>query len=187
MEQDITGKLRAYSKGDKEALDDVMALVYDELRRIAQSRLRQLRPGQTLNTTGLVHETYLRLAKLSGLEWSNRGHFFALSSQLMRQLLLNYARDRRTQKRGGGRQRLELKEEHLVIPDEHADHLLQLDEHLAKLSKKHPRQAAALSHRYFAGLNLAEIAETLGVSTSTVERDLRFGRAWLARELAEEY
>ncbi len=179
---DVTGLLRAFGTGDRSALDQIVAIVYDELRAIAHSRLGQLRPGQTLNTTGLVHEAYLRLARISGLDWKDRGHFFALSSQLMRQLLLNYARSRRAQKRGGEAQKVPLIEEAFVIPDEHAERLIELQDLLEILEREHPRSATILAHRYFAGLNGNEIAEAMGISTATVERDLRFGRAWLAKE-----
>ncbi len=183
---DVTGLLRVFSTGDRGALDELVAIVYDELRAIAHSRLGQLRPGQTLNTTGLVHEAYMRLATISGLEWKDRGHFFALSSKLMRRLLLNYARARRAQKRGGDARTVPLVEEAFVVPDEHAERLIELQDLLEKLELEHPRPAAILAHRYFAGLNGKEIAEAMGVSSATVERDLRFGRAWLAREWTED-
>jgi RNA polymerase sigma factor (TIGR02999 family) len=157
-----------------------MSSIYGDLRLIARHRLRQLRPCDSFDTTGLVHEAYLRLVDIEGLQFEDRGHFFAVASILMRRILLNYARDRRALKRQGRLHGVPLDEERLLIPDEHADRLLELDRLLKIMDSEHPRQAAALAHRYFAGLRNGEIAELSGVSLATVERDLRFGRAWLA-------
>jgi RNA polymerase sigma factor (TIGR02999 family) len=184
-DRDITSLLKAYGDGDREALDEIVGVLYDELHAIAHGRLSRMRPGQTLNTTGLVHEAYLRLARVSGVEWADRGHFFALASTLMRQILLNYSRDRRAQKRGGGASHVTLTEDRMLIPDAHAERLIDLSDMLDRFEVRHPRPATMLSHRYFGGLTNDEIAIATGVSLSTVERDLRFGRAWLARELSE--
>ena len=152
---------------------------------IAHHRLLQLRPGDSLDTTGLVHEAYLRLAKIGGLELQDRGHFFAVASLLMRRILLNYARDRRAQKRRGRLRSVPIEEERLLIPDKHAERLIELDQLLELMDAEHPRQAAAVAHRYFGGLKNTEIAQISGVSLATVERDLRFGRAWLAQRWIE--
>ncbi len=182
----MTRLLRAFGRGEKDALDQLIPLIYDDLRTIAHCRLSQLRPGDSLDTTGLVHEAYLRLARLSGLELQDRGHFFAVASILMRRILLNYARDRRAQKRSGRQRSVPLDEARVLIPDRHAERLLELNQMLEVMNVDHPRQAAVLAHRYFGGLRNGEIAQVEGVSLATIERDLRFGRAWLARSWKHE-
>ncbi len=178
---DVTRLLNAYGEGDREALDRIVPVLYEQLRKLAHARLREERPGHTLNTTGLVHEAYLRLADINQIQWENRGHFFAMASKVMRRVLVNYALQRKAQKRGGGAQRETLDEERL-IPDEHAETLLELDDALKRFEETHPRQAEAVEHRYFGGLTNEETAEALSVSLTTVERDLRFARAWFAKE-----
>ena len=178
---DVTRLLKAYSNGDRDALDRLLPVLYDQLKRLAHARLRHERAGHTLNTTGLVHEAYVRLVGVDQVQWAGRAHFLAVASRTMRRILINYARDRRALKRGGGRARVDLDEGRLVA-DDHAEALLDLDDALHKLEALHPRPGKVAAHRYFGGLTNAETADALGVSLSTVERDLRFARAWLARE-----
>lgn len=178
---DVTQLLHAYGAGDREAFDRLMPIVYEQLRKLAHARLRQERPDHTLNTTGLVHEAYLKLVDINQVQWENRGHFFAMASKVMRRVLINYANKRNAQKRGGGAPHEALEEERL-IPETYAETLLELDDALKRLEARHPRQGEAVQHRYFGGLTNEEAAEALGVSVTTVERDLRFARAWLARE-----
>lgn len=176
---DITRLLRAYGAGERSALDRLMPAVYEQLRSIAHNRLRGERPGHTLSSTGLVHEAYLKLVDLDHVQWNDRRHFFALAARLMRQILIDYARIRKADKRGGGAPKLPL-EEALWMPQQDAERILELDEALERLADEHPRAAEALGHRYFAGFTNEETAQGLGVSVPTVERDLRFGRTWLA-------
>lgn len=178
---DVTRLLVAYTDGDGEALERLLPLVYSNLKRMAHVRLRSERPDHTLNTTGLVHEAYLKLIDIDQVRYQSRGHFFAMASKLMRRILVDYAVARKAQKRGGGVQRESLDEERL-IPDEHTDTLLELHDALTKLEADHPRSAEAVQHRYFGGLTSEEAAEAMGVSLRTVERDLRFARAWLSKE-----
>ncbi len=179
--RDVTRLLVAYGQGDRQALDRLLPAVYEQLRRLARARLRTERPGHTLNTTGLVHEAYLKLVDINQVEWESRSHFFAMASKVMRRLLINYANKRKAQKRGGGAPKEELDEERL-IPDAYAETLLELDDALQRLEAVHPRPAEAVQHCYFGGLTNQETAEALGVSLTTVERDLRFARAWLTKE-----
>lgn len=181
----VTRLLRRVGDGDTEALDALVPLLYPELRKIAHARLRGERSGHTLSTTALVHEAYLRLVDIDRMEWRDRAHFFAMASRVMRRVLVDYARARGAQKRGGGWKRIELAEAG-ELSDEHARAIEDLDGALTRLEKVSPRQSRLLEHRYFAGLKLKECAEVLGVSLSTVKADLRFARAWLARELSAE-
>lgn len=179
---EVTRLLRRVSDGDEEALDALVPLVYPELRAIARARLRGERSGHTLTTTALVHEAYMKLVEIEALEWRDRAHFFAMSSRIMRRILVDYARRRGAAKRGGDWKRVELAEAE-NLSAEHAQAIEELDEALTRLEKISPRQSRLLEHRYFGGLKLTECAEVLGVSLSTVKADLRFARAWLAREL----
>ena len=176
---DITQLLVAYTEGHREALDRLTPLVYEQLKTLARARLRQERADHTLNTTGLVHEAYLKLIDINQVAWESRGHFFAMASKVMRRILVNYAAMRKAQKRGGGAQKEELRED-LLIPEAYAETLLDLDDLLQRFEKTYPREAAVVEHRYFGGLTTQETAEALSVSISTVERDLRFARAWLS-------
>ncbi|MDX1429822.1 MAG: sigma-70 family RNA polymerase sigma factor, partial [Rhodothermales bacterium] len=171
----------AYTDGNGEALEKLLPLVYNNLKRMAHARLRDERFDHTLNTTGLVHEAYLKLVDVKQVRSPSRGHFFAMASKLMRRILVDYAVARKAQKRGGGAHKEQLDEQQL-IPDEHADTLLELDDALTRLAVLHPRPAEVVQHKYFAGLTSQEVAEAMGVSLRTVERDLRFARAWLAKE-----
>lgn len=178
---EVTSLLTAYTDGDRNALDQVLPFVYEQLKEIAHARLRNERADHTLNTTGLVHEAYLKLINVNQVHWQNRVHFFATASRIMRRILVNYARDRKRIKRGSGAPRLELDEE-MLIPDSQVEVFLNLDDTLNRLEIAYPRTAEVVLHRYFGGLTNEQIAEVLGVSLSTVERELRFARAWLCRE-----
>lgn len=182
---DITVMLRRWSDGDRAVLDQLMPLVYAQLRKMAHIRMRGERPDHTLNTTGLVNEAYLKLIDLKQAHYEDRAHFFAVASKVMRHILISYARKRQAQKRGGGADLVSLDEERLV-PDSYAETLLDLDDLLNRLAEQHPRQAEVIQHHYFAGLTSEEAAEALGVSLRTVERDLKFARAWLARAWRED-
>jgi len=181
---DITAQLRAFAGGDHEALDQIMPFVYDQLKRLAHARLVGERRGHTLNTTGLVHEAYLRLAEISEMEWEDRSHFFAMASTVMRRILVNYALKRKAAKRGGGAVDATLDEERL-LPDEPATVILALDESLKRFETLYPRHGLVVQHRFFGGMSIEEIAHSLNVSTRTVDRDLKFARAWLSRDLKQ--
>ena len=180
-QDEITRLLKAYGAGDRGALDELLPLVYERLKRIARARLRSERPGHTLNTTGLVHEAYLRLADAQGIDWQDRAHFMAIASRTMRQILIGAARHRKAAKRGGGQRPVSYDDE-LPLSDEYSEALLDLNDALERLAVHHNRAAEVLQHSYFAGYANAEIAKMMDVSLSTVERDLRFARAWLGRD-----
>ena len=178
---EITQLLFAYREGDQEALNQLLPLVYDQLKRLAHARLRGERTDHTLNTTALVHEAYLKLVDINRVQWNDRAHFLAMASRQMRRILIDYALMRKAQKRGGDAQKEALDEERL-ISDEQAESLLEFDDALRRLAKSHPRQSQAMALRHFGGLTLEEAGEVLGVAPATVMRDLRFAEAWLADE-----
>lgn len=182
---EITQLLREFSRGRRDALDDVVPVVYDELRRIAHRQLRRERPGHTLNTTALVHEAYLRLVDIREMEWRDRAHFFAMAARLMRRILIDYARARVRDKRGGDIVRVPLAQAPLIaaLPSQHADDLLALEEALRRLEARSERQCRVVECRCFVGLTVEETAVALGTSPATVKRDWAFSRAWLNREL----
>ena len=183
-QQDLTSYLRRWRSGEDAARDELLPHVYERLRAMARARLRGERPDHTLDTVGLVHEAYLRVAEGGGTDWQDRAHFFAVASTAMRRVLLDYAKQRRTEKRGGGRVRVELDPERLgdagVAAETDPDALMAVDDALTRLEKSHPRQAKAVELRYFGGLTLEEVGESLGISAPTAMRDLRFAQAWLA-------
>ena len=181
---DVTQLLRQWSDGDEGALNRLVPLVYNELRELAHRRLRREAANRSLNTTGLVHDAYLKLMDVRHSEFRDRTHFLAMASRVMRRLLVDQARARRAAKRGGGAEAVEL-DETLWVSEPQADALTELDEALRRLEALDPRQGQVVEQRYFGGLSLEEIAEALDVSLATVKRDLRFAHAWLAAELAE--
>jgi RNA polymerase sigma factor (TIGR02999 family) len=183
---DITQLLLAWGDGDKMALERLMPLVYDELRRIAAKYMRGQRAGHTLQTTALVNEAYLRLIDSSRVNWQNRTHFFAISAQLMRRVLVDFARAKNSLKRGGERIQITLDERIKAVSDERETDLVALDEALQALAELNERQAQIVELRYFGGLTEEEIAETLNVSTRTVRRDWSIARAWLFRKMNAE-
>ena len=179
----ITGLLVAWSHGEESALAQLTPLVHGELRRLARSYLRRERDDHTLQTDALVNEAYLRLVDLSQVSWRDRTHFFALSARLMRRILVDYARSRQYQKRGGGAQKLSLDEARGFSSDRNTD-LVALDDALVALAAVDPRKAQVIELRFFGGLSTAEISETLQVSEQTVMRDWRMAKMWLLRELS---
>jgi len=179
---EVTGLLLAWSEGDKDAFDRLMPLVYEELHRLAQSYMRRERANQTLQTTALIHEAYLRLIDASRVQWQNRAHFFGVAARLMRQILVAFARERGYQKRGGGANQVSL-DEAMVIDEGRGEDLVALDEGLGALAQFDVRKAQVVEMRFFGGLTEEEIAAALGVSPETVRRDWRLARSWLRRKL----
>jgi RNA polymerase sigma factor (TIGR02999 family) len=180
---EVIRALSAIEKGDPHAAEQLLPLVYDELRKLAAQKLAQEKPGQTLQATALVHEAYLRLVGGSKpQDWSSRGHFFAAAAEAMRRILVEQGRKRRRIKRGGDRKRLDLDGLQLCV-QEAGDELMALDEALTELSREHPDKAALVTLRYFAGLTVREAAQVLGISTSTADRHWTYARAWLYRRI----
>jgi len=183
---EVTRILDAIGQGDAGAAEQLLPLVYDELRRLAAQRMAQEKPGHTLQPTALVHEAYLRLVG-PGEErhWDSRGHFFAAAAEAMRRILVEQARRKQRVRHGGGRKRIDLDEAcSVVVPP--ADDLLALDEALARLAARDPVRAQLVTLHFFAGLTMPEAAQILGISLSTAERNWRFARAWLYAELTDE-
>jgi RNA polymerase sigma factor (TIGR02999 family) len=181
---ETTQLLRAWASGDRGALEQLTPRVYDELRRIAGHFMQDERPGRTIQTTALVHEAYLKLIDVTNVDWQHRAHFFAVSAQIMRHILLDRARRRVAAKRGGGTPRVNLDE----VPDigsGRARELIALDDALNALAKVDPRKARVVELRFFGGLSVEETAEVLKVSCDTVKRDWRLARAWLLAELGD--
>ena len=181
-QHEVTELLQKWRGGDKAALDRLTPLIYDELHRLAHHYISRERPGHTLQTTALVNEAYLQLVGQKDVEWANRAHFFAVSAQVMRHILVDYARQRSSSKRGGSFQKVALDAE-VIVSQERARELVALDEALNALNELHPRRSKVVELRYFGGLNNTEAAAVLQVSEATIERDWRFARAWLYREL----
>jgi len=181
--REITRMLREWSDGKREALDELMPLVYEELHRQAARYLRRESQGHTLQTTALIHEAYLKLVDQREVRWQNRAHFFAIAAQMMRRILVDYARAKQREKRGGGAVKLPLEEAVSVAVDEKAVDLIALDEALTKLAVLDSQQAGVVELRYFSDLSLEETAEVLHISRATAARDWNVARAWLHREL----
>lgn len=181
IQSEVTGLLKRWSAGDERARDQLIPLVYERLRELAHQRLRGAGEN-SLNTTGLVHEAYIRLVDAPRLDLPNRAHFLALTSEVMRNLLVDRARARMAEKRGGGQTPLELNE--MLVADDDLESVTDLDEALTRLETVSPRQALLLQHRYFGGLSLEESATAVGTSLATAKRELRSARAWLALELS---
>jgi RNA polymerase sigma factor (TIGR02999 family) len=185
--QDVTALLSRWQGGDREAVERIFPLVYDELRRLARRHLRQQRANHTLQTTALVHEAYLRLARQDSMRAENRAHFLGIAAQLMRWILVDYERNRRAEKRGSGATRIELG--YGVGEAKPAGHrevdLLALDEALDRLAKLDVQQGRIVELRYFGGLSIEDTAESLGVSPATVKRGWASARAWLLREISQ--
>ena len=181
----VTVLLREWSDGDQEALNRLVPLMYAELRRLAHQRLRREHANRSLNTTGLVHDAYLKLIDVRQARFRDRAHFLAMASRVMRRLLVDQARARRAAKRGGVAEHVELDEE-IQVSGPQSDALAALDDALQRLETLDPRQGQIVEQRYFGGLSIEEIADALGVSASTVKRDLRFAHAWLSSELGAD-
>lgn len=182
--QDITQLLLAWGNGDKEALDKLMPFVYEELRRLAGNFMRGQPSSHTLQTTALVNEAYLRLIDSSRVRWQNRTHFFAISAQLMRRVLVDFARAKRAEKRGGDNEMITF-DDALPVSVEKEMELIELDEALDELARLNARQSRIVEMRYFGGMTEEEIGEALEISTRTVRRDWSVARAWLYRELSK--
>lgn len=179
---DITRLLVAHRGGEAAAFDELVPLIYDDLRRIARQQLRRHAPGETLSATALVHEAYFRLVGERGVDWQERGHFFAIAANSMRRILVDYARERGAKKRGGDQVHVELTPE-LVASAEHAESVLGVEDALSALERFNERLAKVVELRLFAGLSEEETAEVLGVSLRTAQRDWLRARAWLQKEM----
>ena len=182
---EVTSVLFAVDDGDPSAAEQLLPLVYDELRKLAAEKLANERPGQTLEATALVHEAYLRLVDVKRAQhWNSRGHFFAAAAEAMRRILVDAARTKRAEKRGGRHRRVTVEDDELAVPPRDQK-LLALDGALTKLEQEHPAKAQLVKLRYFAGLSIREAAGALGVSTATADRYWAYARAWLQEEMAQ--
>ena len=179
---EVTQLLAEWSHGDNGALAELTPLVYEELRRLAHHFMEGQRPEHTLQTTALVNEAYMRLADQTKPSWQNRAHFFAVAARAMRQILVNYARSNRAQKRGGGALKVELDEVAIISPEESKE-IVDLHEALERLAALDSRKAQVVELKYFGGLNYDEMAEVLKISPVTVRRDWEFAKLWLYTEL----
>lgn len=182
QEHEITQLLAEWSEGNQAALDDLYPLVYDELHRLARRYMSRERKGHTLQTTALINEAYVRLVDQRSVHWANRSHFFAISAQIMRRILIDHARRHAYAKRGGGAQQVSLDETATVAPGNLSE-FLRLDEALKSLAELDPRRSQVVELKYFGGLNNDEIAGVLKISKNTVIRDWNMARAWLYRQL----
>jgi RNA polymerase sigma factor (TIGR02999 family) len=178
----VTRILQEAEAGRRDGLEDLLPVVYEELRGLAGAFLRRERRGHTLQPTALAHEAWLRLADADQLEWQGRSHFLAVAARVMRRVLIDHARRHGAQKRGGGRQRVTLSEATPVLGSEDVD-VIALDAALSELAALDDRKARVVEFRFFAGMTMREVAEALGVSQTTAEEDWYFARAWLARRL----
>jgi RNA polymerase sigma factor (TIGR02999 family) len=178
--QQVTQLLVAWGSGDQAARDELMPLVYEELRRLAHQCIRRERPGHTLQTSALLNEAYLRLIDQKNINWQDRAHFFGIAARLMRQVLVDYARKRRYAKRGGDAHRVPL-DEAMIVSEERAADVVALDDALKLLAEIDPRQSQIVELRFFGGLSIDETAEVLAVSPGTVMRDWTLAKAWLRR------
>jgi RNA polymerase sigma-70 factor (ECF subfamily) len=183
--QQVTQLLVAWGGGDRAALEELMPLVYEELRRLAHRCMSRERPGHTLQTSALVDEAYLRLVDQQNIRWQDRAHFFGIAARLMRQVLIDYARKRRYAKRGGDARRVSL-DEALIVSKERAADVVALDDALKSLAEIDPRQSQIVELRFFGGLSIEETAQVLAVSPGTVMRDWTLAKAWLRREIKRD-
>jgi RNA polymerase sigma factor (TIGR02999 family) len=182
---DVTAVLKAVSGGDVSAADELFRVVYEELRRIATGQRRRWVGDETLNTTALVHEAYIKLVNQEDADWESRAHFFAVAATAMRHILVNYAKRQVAAKRGGGACHIPL-DDARVMASECAEELLELNRALDKLAAVHARSGRVVECRFFGGFDIRETAATLQVSTATVERDWVFARAWLRRAMTDD-
>jgi RNA polymerase sigma-70 factor, ECF subfamily len=179
---EVTKLLKKAQNGDRESLDRLLPVIYDELRRVAANQLQKERADHTLQATALVHEAYLRLLEQREVDWQNRAHFFSIAAEMMRRILVNYAVQRNTQKRGLGAARLSL-DEAISFSDEKDFDLVSLDDALKQLAEYNAGAAHIVELRFFGGLTIEETAEVLGISDSTVKREWRMAKAWLKAQL----
>lgn len=182
--KEVTQLLVAWRNGDQNARDELIPLVYQELHRLAHQYMSRERPGHTLQTSALVNEAFLRLADQRDIQWQNRAHFIGIAGQMMRRILVDYARNRGYAKRGGGALQVSLDEELIVSDDRSAD-IVALDDALQSLARLDERKSRLVELRFFGGLSIEETAEVLGVSPGTVMRDWTLAKAWLRREMSE--
>ena len=181
---DVTQLLIAWSSGDQAARERLMSVVYEELHRLARRYMRNESPGHTLQTSALVNEAFIRRVDQKNVPWQNRSHFFGIAAQMMRRILVDYARSRNFAKRGGGAVKLSL-EEGLIVSDERSEQVVAVHEALEGLAKIDPRQAQIVELKFFGGLSNEETAEVLAVSPGTVARDWTMAKAWLRREISK--
>jgi len=183
--QEITQLLVDWSNGNQAALDQLMPLVYTELRQLAHWYMRRERPGHTMQTTALIHEAYLRLVDQTQVRWENQAHFFGIAARLMRQILIEHARSHTRAKRGGGAVTLSL-DEAALVSQARAVELLALNDALERLATVDPRKSRVVELRFFGGLSVEETARVLNIASNTVLRDWRLAKAWLHREISHE-
>ncbi len=183
MSSDLTDRLQRLKAGDSEALEQLVPLLYEEMRRVARWQMRGEREGHTLGTTALVHETYLRLLRQRRIEATDREHFLAVAATTMRRVLVDYARARNREKRGGPAVPVPVEEVAHFLTDTEAEEMLELHEALKRLAEIHPRSAQVVESRFFGGLSLQETAAVLDISSKTVQRDWQTARAWLRKEI----
>jgi RNA polymerase sigma factor (TIGR02999 family) len=181
--EDLTEMLKQWSGGNRDALDRIMPIIYDELRRIAKRNSRRERPDNSLQPTALVNEVYLRLINQRGMSWQSRAHFFAIAARIMRQILVDRARERNAAKRGGGDYKLDLTEIGDVPDEGRKLDLLALDQALERLASFDPQQSRIVELKFFGGLSIEETGEVMGISPATVKREWALARSWLFREL----
>lgn len=181
---EVTQLLIEWSNGDKAALDKLIPLIHEELRRLAHHYMSRERPGHTLQTTALVDEAYVRLVNRKDVHWQNRAHFFAISAQLMRSILVDHARSHAYAKRGGGARKISL-DETLIVSQQRAAEVVALDDVLKELADFDPQQSRIVELRFFGGLTIEETAEVLDLSTATIKREWSTAKAWLYHELAK--
>jgi RNA polymerase sigma factor (TIGR02999 family) len=184
-QSNITELLVGYGRGDKEALDQLMPIVYEELRRQAARYLRREQAGHTLQTTALIHEAYVRLVDQHAVQWQNRAHFFGVAAQMMRRILVDHARTKKRVKRGGSDIRVSLAGANVAVKGQDLD-VVALDEALNRLAEIDEQQSRVVELRYFSGLTVEETAEVMGISKATVKRDWSVAKAWLYRELSDD-
>lgn len=184
--QGVTELLVAWSNGDKNARDQLMTIVYQELHRLAHHYMKRESPGHTLQTSALVNEAFVRLVDQRNVQWQNRAHFFGIAAQMMRRILVDYARQRRYAKRGGGAPRMAL-DDALIISEERSAEVIELHEALEKLVEFDPRKSQIVELRFFGGLSIEETADVLAVSPGTVMRDWTLAKAWLRREMTNNF
>ena len=183
-QHEVTDLLIAWSNGDEVAREQLMAVVYQELHRLAHHYMKRESPGHTLQTSALVNEAFLRLVDQRDVKWKNRAHFFGIAAQMMRRILVDYARSRRYAKRGGGVKEISLEE--AIVSDERSAEIVALDETLGRLAEIDQRKSQIVELRFFGGLSIEEAAEVLDVSPGTVMRDWTMAKAWLRREISRD-
>lgn len=182
---DVTQLLIKWSEGDKSALDELIPVVYGELRRLARRHMNRENPGHTLQTSALINEAYLRLINQQDVQWKDRAHFFAVAAQVMRHILIDHARVHRSAKRGAGAVRVELNEA-VILPQPRADELIALDDALTDLAAVDPRRSQVVELRFFGGLSVEETAEVMQISPATVHREWQAAKAWLRRAISAQ-